>query len=107
MLKTDYAMKEFYDGRRFKDDKTTLWYDAINRDFTINSLYYNINTGEIEDPIGMGIPDIKEGVICTSHPYIQNANFTNHEVRILRALRFSEKLNFKMCDSIFNHVTHN
>ena len=90
MVYNDAAMYECYKKRGFVEDQSSLWFDAISRDFTVNSLYYNLQTGEIEDPIGMGMPDIKEGVVCTSHPYLTNQNFENHEVRILRALRFTE-----------------
>lgn len=107
MVYNDAAMQECYKKRGFVEDQSSLWFDAISRDFTVNSLYYNLQTGEIEDPIGMGMPDIKEGVVCTSHPYRTNQNFEDHEVRILRALRFTEKLNFKLCDSVFLHIAHN
>lgn len=32
--------------------------DALRRDFTINSLFYNINTGEVEDFTERGISDL-------------------------------------------------
>ena len=34
--------------------------DAFRRDLTINSLFYNINEGKIEDYTGMGINDLKD-----------------------------------------------
>lgn len=42
--------------------------DAFRRDFTINSLFYNINNGVIEDFTGRGIEDMKEGIIRTPLP---------------------------------------
>jgi tRNA nucleotidyltransferase/poly(A) polymerase len=32
--------------------------DALRRDFTINSLFYNINQGIVEDFTGQGLPDL-------------------------------------------------
>ena len=33
--------------------------DALRRDLTFNSLFYNINTGQVEDLTGRGIEDLK------------------------------------------------
>lgn len=42
--------------------------DALRRDFTINSLFYNINEGLVEDLTGRGIADMKQGIIRTPLP---------------------------------------
>lgn len=39
--------------------------DAERRDFTINTLFYNLNTGEVEDFTGKGLKDMKDGIIRT------------------------------------------
>ena len=39
--------------------------DAYRRDLTLNSLFYNINTGKVEDLTGMGIKDLKHGIART------------------------------------------
>jgi tRNA nucleotidyltransferase/poly(A) polymerase len=39
--------------------------DALRRDFTINSLFFNINKREIEDFTGKGLPDLQNS-ICLS-----------------------------------------
>ena len=39
--------------------------DAYRRDLTINSLFYNINSGNIEDYTGLGLTDIRDRVIRT------------------------------------------
>lgn len=39
--------------------------DCLRRDFTINSMFYNLNTREIEDLSGKGLDDLKRGVIRT------------------------------------------
>lgn len=42
--------------------------DAMRRDFTINALFYNINTSSVEDLTGRGITDLQAGVIRTPLP---------------------------------------
>lgn len=65
--------------------------DAKRRDFTINSIYYNINKDEIVD-IYHGIIDIKEKIIrCTC-----NEILSCDGERILRMIRFSGELNFSI-----------
>ncbi len=67
--------------------------DAVRRDFTINSIYYNINKDEIVD-LYHGIVDIAQKVI--------RANISPDEVfkhdgeRILRMVRIAGELNFKI-----------
>jgi tRNA nucleotidyltransferase (CCA-adding enzyme) len=39
--------------------------DAFRRDLTINSVFYNIMTNEIEDFTKMGIDDLERGIIRT------------------------------------------
>lgn len=36
----------------------TIMDDSLRRDFTINSLYYNIHTKKIEDPLKIGMWDL-------------------------------------------------
>lgn len=69
----------------------TLEQDAWRRDFTANSLYYQVETGTIIDFTG-GYQDIQHKRLCM----IGDPNTRYHEdpVRMLRAVRFSAKLNF-------------
>jgi len=71
----------------------TLEDDAWRRDFTINALYYNIYDFSIIDYTG-GMKDIKNKKIRI----IGDANERLQEdpVRMLRAVRFAAKLNFKI-----------
>ena len=67
--------------------------DANRRDFTINALYFQPKTLSIIDYVG-GMNDIKSGVVRTiGEPGIR---FKEDPVRILRAIRFKTKLNFKI-----------
>ena len=67
--------------------------DAERRDFTINSLYYTLKDFVILDFTG-GIEDIqKQTIRIIGNPTEQ---YIEDPVRMLRALRFSAKLNFKI-----------
>lgn len=67
--------------------------DAIRRDFTFNSIYYNINKDEIVD-IYHGMFDLKDKVIrCNIDP---DKVFQNDGERILRMVRFAGEFNFKI-----------
>lgn len=71
----------------------TLEEDAIRRDFTINALYYDIANGEIKDFTG-GLADLqKKQLRMIGHPA---KRFQEDPVRLLRAIRFAAKLNFKI-----------
>ncbi len=79
-------------GRILRDNVYgTLEQDVWRRDFTINSLYYDIADNTVIDFTG-GVADLREGVLRM----IGNSEQRYHEdpVRMLRAVRFAAKLGF-------------
>jgi len=71
--------------------------DAERRDLSINSLFYNINLGEIED-FTNGFNDLKNGIIKTPiDPYL---TFQDDPLRIMRMIRFAIKYQFRIHDEI-------
>lgn len=68
--------------------------DAFRRDLTINSLFYNINTGEVEDWTGRGFDDLRKGIIAT--PLAPLTTLLDDPLRVLRSVRFAARLRFKM-----------
>jgi tRNA nucleotidyltransferase/poly(A) polymerase/murein DD-endopeptidase MepM/ murein hydrolase activator NlpD len=67
--------------------------DAKRRDLTINSIFYNINDGKIEDYVG-GIEDLKNSIART--PIAPLKTYLEDPLRILRAVRFAAKYNLKL-----------
>ncbi|KAJ4701094.1 CCA tRNA nucleotidyltransferase [Melia azedarach] len=72
--------------------------DAYRRDLTINSLFYNINTGSVEDLTGRGIADLKHGKIVTPLP--PKATFLDDPLRVLRAIRFGARFGFVLDEEL-------
>jgi len=68
--------------------------DAYRRDLTINSLFYNINTGRVEDLTGRGFEDLKLGVVSTPLPPL--TTLLDDPLRVLRSIRFAARLRFTM-----------
>jgi tRNA nucleotidyltransferase/poly(A) polymerase len=69
--------------------------DSLRRDLTINALFYNINTGEVEDFTNKGLEDLKAGIIRT--PLGPEQTFKDDPLRILRVFRFAARYEFS-CD---------
>ena len=70
----------------------SLTEDLARRDFTCNAVAYNPING-LRDPFG-GCNDIKNGIIrCVGDPY---KRFDEDALRIMRALRFSATLGWKI-----------
>lgn len=63
--------------------------DAKRRDLSINSLYYNISTERLIDPSGLGLDDLKNGIIRT--PSDADVVFQDDPLRILRVIKFSTR----------------
>ena len=82
------------DGRILRDNAYgTLEDDALRRDFTINGLYYNIADFSVVD-FANGVADLEAGLLrLIGDPQVR---FREDPVRILRALRFSAKLGFRI-----------
>lgn len=80
------------DGRITHDNVYgTLEQDALRRDFTINALFYDQETGDIIDYVN-GIADIKaHSIRLIGDP---ETRYREDPVRMLRAIRFAVKLNF-------------
>ncbi|STX51684.1 poly(A) polymerase I [Legionella busanensis] len=71
----------------------TIDEDAWRRDFTINSLYYSVKDAAIVDFTG-GVKDIHDQTLrIIGNPEIR---YQEDPVRMLRAIRFSAKLHFKL-----------
>ncbi len=90
-------------GRIIRDNKWgTQEEDALRRDLTINSIYYDPFSEEIIDYTG-GIKDLENKKI----KLIGDAEkrIVEDPVRILRVIRFSAKLNFEIDLEIKNAIT--
>lgn len=72
----------------------TIEEDCFRRDFTVNTLFRNISTGEILDMTGHAVDDIKEGILRT--PMDPYETFDDDPVRILRCLRFAARFGWKI-----------
>lgn len=65
--------------------------DINRRDLTINSIAFNIKTGEVVD-YNNGIKDLEKGIIRA----ISEENFVDDPLRIIRAFRFASISGFKL-----------
>ena len=72
--------------------------DAYRRDLTINSLFYNINEGMVEDFTGRGIQDLRRGVIDTPDPNMDAC--MKDPMVVLRAILFAARMNFDIENGI-------
>ena len=87
--------EEYTDGSRKPTvGSGSLKDDVARRDFTTNSLLKNLSTGEILDLTGMGKQDIKDGIVRT--PLDPNVIFSEDPLRMLRAVRFTMKYDWKL-----------
>ena len=74
-----------------------LLFDALQRDLTINSLYYDIKTGDIIDWVG-GLYDLRDGTIRTSVSAEKELRYDAR--RLLRAIRFQSRYAFSFAEDL-------
>ena len=92
----------YSDGRR--PDKvrfTSAKEDALRRDFTINGMFYDPLKKEVIDYVG-GRSDLKRKTIKTIGK--PSERFSEDYLRILRAVRFSAQLGFKIEENTLSAV---
>lgn len=77
--------------------------DAERRDITINSLFYNLITEEIEDFTGRGLHDIENKIIDT--PLNPRTTLFDDPLRILRIFRFKSKFGFQISSRIYEAIS--
>ena len=68
--------------------------DALRRDATVNALFYNLTTSEVEDFTERGLADMSSEIIRTPHSPYQT--FKDDPLRILRCIRFASKLGYSI-----------
>ena len=72
--------------------------DARRRDFTINALFFNVNTSSVEDFTEKGKADLKRGIVQT--PLDPMTTFADDPLRVLRALKFASRYAFHLESSL-------
>ncbi|KOS20638.1 CCA tRNA nucleotidyltransferase [Escovopsis weberi] len=85
--------KETYaeDSRNPQMEFGTAEEDALRRDATINALFYNLHTEELENFTG-GLDDLARRIIRTPLEPLQT--FMDDPLRVLRLIRFAARLDF-------------
>ena len=80
----------------------SLKVDAQRRDFTINSIYYNLCTGELID-----LFNAKNDIECKKLKMVTPTTLNYDGERILRLVRFVAELNFSIDNKTLNSAKQN
>ncbi|MHB8092254.1 MAG: CCA tRNA nucleotidyltransferase [Syntrophales bacterium] len=101
-----FRTEEGYDdGRRpSRVSFATVQEDVLRRDFTINGLLMNPQTGEIIDYVN-GRHDIERQLVSTIGA--PERRFAEDRLRMLRAIRFAANLNFQIDSDTFSAISSN
>jgi tRNA nucleotidyltransferase/poly(A) polymerase len=79
--------------------------ESYSRDFTINTLFQDFESGQIYDPTDLGLGDIESRIIRTPAP--PEITIKNDPRRIFRAIKFASQFNMSIDSSIVDYVRSN
>ncbi len=98
------ARKESYSEESRKPDVEPATYleDAQRRDFTVNTLMRDLDSGALRDPLGVGLADMEAKVLRT--PLDPAATFHDDPLRMLRAVRFRWQLGFEPAPGLYEAI---
>lgn len=83
-------------------ERSSLRHDLYRRDFTVNTLAFALNNGSfgrLTDFFG-GQQDLQEGVVRVLH----NLSFVEDPTRVFRAIRFEQRLGFRIAPHTENLI---
>ncbi|KAJ9101726.1 hypothetical protein QFC21_003065 [Naganishia friedmannii] len=72
--------------------------DALRRDITINTLFYNVHTRLIEDHTQLGLSDMANKLVRTPLDPLQT--FRDDPLRVLRCVRFASRFGYELVDEL-------
>ena len=98
------ARKESYDedSRKPNVEPATYVEDALRRDFTVNTLRRSLHSGELVDPLGLGVSDLENRILRT--PLDPAQTFRDDPLRMLRAVRFRHRLGFSPAPGLYDAI---
>ncbi|KIR58757.1 tRNA adenylyltransferase [Cryptococcus bacillisporus CA1873] len=80
----------------------TPFEDASRRDLTINALFYNVHTRQVEDYTKMGLSDLENRIARTPLPPRQT--FQDDPLRIVRCVRFASRFNLTIAQEVTESI---
>lgn len=95
-----FNKEEYIDFAKLENN--SLEDDTDRRDFTINSIMYDINRDKLIDK-NFGIEDLKNKIIKTKNL----KNLSDDPLRMLRAIRFKSETGFRVDDDIIKFIKEN
>ena len=78
-------------------EKAAIFLDAFSgTDFTVNAVYYDIETKTLFDPLGVAFKDYRTSNLRLSNFMDKSKGLVNFRSSLIRMIRLASEMNFKI-----------
>jgi hypothetical protein len=97
------CLSYLYSPELSEHEKAAIFLDAFSgTDFTVNAVYYDIETKKLFDPLGVAFKDYRTSNLRLSNFMDKSKGLVKFRSSLIRMIRLASEMNFKVDPELLN-----